>query len=235
MLAGAGIYISREANLPRGHDWLLDIERALAPRLPSVILDVGANVGQTSLALAARFPDSRIHAFEPVSATFAQLKANTALTPQITCHNLALSDRSGSAKVRVVPLSLVNSLQRGAAIGADQAAVEETLTLGTVDEFAARHGLAAIDILKTDTEGHDLAVLRGAAPLFAAHRIAAVYCEVTFSRENTLNTSFFEVFEHLSALGLRFLGLYEMFYFQTKPWNESFCNALFVDPQAAEP
>ena len=55
------------------------------------------------------------------------------------------------------------------------AAVPVSVT--TLDAYCAEHGIAEIDFLKIDTEGHDLKVLRGARERFAARAIAIVQFE----------------------------------------------------------
>ena len=40
---------------------------------PTTILDVGAHVGQTAMALARQFPDARIHCLEPFPQTYESL------------------------------------------------------------------------------------------------------------------------------------------------------------------
>jgi hypothetical protein len=47
----------------------------------------------------------------------------------------------------------------------------------TIDACAEDAGLGQIALVKIDTEGHDLAVLRGARKLLAEHRILAVQFE----------------------------------------------------------
>lgn len=54
------------------------------------ILDLGANVGSFSLWASARWPNSRIHAFEPHPGTFAMLQRNTAAFSGIQPVNAAV-------------------------------------------------------------------------------------------------------------------------------------------------
>ena len=39
---------------------------------PSLVFDVGANVGQTVADVVRRFPECKVHAFEPSPASFRQ-------------------------------------------------------------------------------------------------------------------------------------------------------------------
>jgi FkbM family methyltransferase len=221
-----GVYARRRVDLPRGVDWLLDVERLFGDRAPGLVFDVGANVGQTTRAIKRRFPAARVHAFEPVASTFQELKAQVTQLPDVQCHNVALSDQIGQRTIPVLPGSVFNSLT-SPLWSKEETAIREEVTLTTVDHFVEAHGIESIDVLKTDTEGHDLAVLEGAKQVLAANRVRCVYTEVTFSAENAQNSRFGPIYDMLSGAGFRFMGLYEMDYFQVNPWEASFCNALF--------
>jgi len=196
-----------------------------------IFLDVGANIGQTSLALVDRFPTAAIHAFEPVTSTFEHLRDATRKHRNITCHRMGLSDRAGTIEFEAAPDSVYNSIATpGHALL--PGTPREFAPVTTIDQFIASLGVAHVDLLKTDTEGHDLNVLRGASDSLSRGVIRAVFTEVTFCRENPRNTHFPEIQEFVEPLGYRFVGLYDMHWFQTKRWRESFCNALFVRDDA---
>ncbi len=109
-LERVGVYADLRRHLPRGVDWLLDVQRNLDGRAPSVALDVGANVGQTTASIKRLFPMTEVHAFEPVGTTCAQLRAATNHLTGVYCHQLALSDREGELTIPVVPGSVFNSI-----------------------------------------------------------------------------------------------------------------------------
>jgi FkbM family methyltransferase len=221
-----GLYASRRRALPRGFDWLLDVERSFSPGKPRTVLDVGANVGQTTLSVRKRFPEAAIHAFEPVSSTFATLRSSVGHLRGVHCHDVALSDQEGSRTISVLPGSVFNSLNDVSWAG-EQRTVREEIKTTTVDRFCTQHAIDVVDILKSDTEGHDLNVLKGALETLSKVGSRCVYVEVTFNRDNPNNSQFDDINQFLQALGYRFMGLYEMDFFQINPWGRSFCNALF--------
>jgi FkbM family methyltransferase len=226
-LERVGVYADLRRHLPRGVDWLLDVQRNLDGRAPAVALDVGANVGQTTASIKRLFPMTEVHAFEPVGTTCAQLRAATNHLTGVHCHQLALSDREGELTIPVVPGSVFNSIG-GARYENDGQAIPETIRLETLDRFVDEHHIREVDLLKIDTEGHDLAVLSGARSTLGRGSVRCIYVEVTFSPANRQNTLFGPVYDLLQPLGYRFMGLYELDFFQINPWNTSFCNALFV-------
>jgi FkbM family methyltransferase len=209
---------------------MLDLTRHVHNDGQRIFLDIGANVGQTSLALAARFPTAKIHAFEPVTATFESLRGATAGHPNITCHRMGVSDHVGTIEFEAVPGSVYNTIAKSS--NGRPGTPSEIAPVTKIDEFISELGVERIDALKTDTEGHDLNVLKGATVALARGVIRAVYTEVAFARANTQNTFFPLVQEFLEPLQFRFIGLYDMHWFQTKRWDQAFCNALFVRDDA---
>jgi FkbM family methyltransferase len=145
------------------------------------VIDAGANVGRWSAAMlaaahqAGRSDDLDLRAFEPSGWTFERL--TLALRGQgVNLHRMALGDRSGSSVLHVVaPGAGTNSLH--ALPGAVADGLTEEVTTTTLDSYADRAGLGHVTLVKIDTEGHDLAVLRGARTLFAEHRISVAQFE----------------------------------------------------------
>src|SRR5262249_35244366 len=59
-----------------------------------VIIDCGANIGLTSLYLAAHYPHARVYSVEPDAENFALLRLNTRAEPRITPIRAAVVGRS---------------------------------------------------------------------------------------------------------------------------------------------
>jgi FkbM family methyltransferase len=100
-------------------------------------------------------PSERVHG-ELVAATAGR---------GITCVRAACGDRPGAADLYVVEgLDELSSLHRRdlASHGMTMTALE-TVDVTTVDAYCAAQGIERVDYLKVDAEGHDLAVLQGAA------------------------------------------------------------------------
>jgi FkbM family methyltransferase len=158
--------------------WLLD----LFPRGHKMhVLDVGANVGQWSTSMLAaarqvgRAEDLDLHAFEPSSYTFARLSRALA-NQRVNLQQCALSERSGLSILHVMgPGAGTNSLH--APLERPSNTTTEDVATTTLEEYADRAGLDDIALVKIDTEGHDLAVLRGAGRLLAEQRIRVAQFE----------------------------------------------------------
>lgn len=144
-------------------------------------LDIGANVGDWSLSLLrhaaelGRADRLGLHAFEPSAYTYGLLRQRMPAT--VRTNQIALSDSGGQRRMFVVaPGAGRNSLHQGAAEDEIGASVE-TVTAATVDGYLDAAGVARVELMKVDTEGHDLAVLYGARNAFTAHRISVVQFE----------------------------------------------------------
>jgi len=159
-------------------EWVL----ALSPSGEVVnVIDVGANVGRWSRSMlaaarrAGRLGDLDLHAFEPSSYTFGRLSEALA-DERVSLKQVALCDRSGSATLHVVaPGAGTNSLHRPYREPAGTATEQVATT--TLDAFVAESGLGHVTLVKIDTEGHDLAVLKGARGLLADQRISVTQFE----------------------------------------------------------
>lgn len=85
------LYILHEIHLAGDYD--------LMPSCLAVLVDVGANVGFTSIFLAGLLPDLLVEAFEPVPVNYHRalrnVDANPAVAPRISVANLGLSSADG--------------------------------------------------------------------------------------------------------------------------------------------
>ena len=228
-LAARGAHVYTRRSLPTGVDWLLDIRRSriLGPR--PLCFDVGANVGQTVFELRSSWPGCEVHAFEPFAQPLAALRRATLGLAGVTPVPLALGEVAEERRVWPREKSVLNSLAQHPQHHTNEALLPfETVHVQTLDSYCAQRHIQRIDVLKTDTEGHDLQVLRGARQMFQARAIGFVYCEVSFLPGNLQNTPFQPVFDWLSGQDCAFLGLYETYPLHHFEEPNVFCNALFV-------
>lgn len=168
-------YARREGpNHPtrNGEYWLLEAIVQGASGSSLKLLDVGANVGdwtQRALdSLSRRSRPGTVHAFEPAPVAHAHLARRFAGDSRVTVCSMALSDRAGSAPLYVVgDMAGTNSLVNQH-IGSP-VPVEVTC----VDDYLRERAIDHVTFLKSDTEGHDLAVLRGGLGALSAGRVDA--------------------------------------------------------------
>lgn len=123
---------------------------------PRVIWDIGGNIGSASVYLAQRFPEARIHAFEPVPSNFALLEKNVAGL-NVTPHNLALGAEDGELEIADsdCPLNFGGfSFHYSGAhpVGATRVRMARPETL-------IAQGVPPPDLIKIDTEGAEWDIL----------------------------------------------------------------------------
>jgi FkbM family methyltransferase len=158
-----------------------------------VCLDIGANVGAVSLALAQRArPGGRVFAFEPAPSTFARLRENLALNPAVAGMiepvNLGLGEAEGVLRWS----EEAGNEGNGTLLGRDGVEVRVT----TVDAFVEAQRLAQVDFMKIDVESMEYEVLRGAARTLRASR-PVLYFE-TMPRSKALRGA--DIFRRIEAL-----------------------------------
>lgn len=142
----------------------------------SVIVDVGANVGDwTARILQRAVPDARALLFEPAQDALEQLHHRFDGDPRIEIVAAAVGDRSGRTTLYEEPAAGEESslVRREAPLNA----ITRDVALTTLDEELPRRGVSRVDLLKIDAEGYDLHVLRGAQRSLAAHAIAVIQFE----------------------------------------------------------
>lgn len=164
-------------------------------RTEITLFDVGAHVGDYALAARGAFGQkATIHCFEPNPSLFGTLAPRVSDDAGISCHELAVGKDTGSATLF---LDAVGS-SRGSLIRDTFNVTEKSVgashevAVTTLDEFARENDIARIDLIKLDVEGHELAVLQGAARLLADDAIEVVQFE--FGERNLASRTFLRDF-----------------------------------------
>lgn len=138
----------------------------------AVLLDIGANEGQTVASLRSSFPKAHIYAFEPGEAARAKLDSDWGSDPMLTISGQAVTSHTGTVSFDVPESGTVfGTVSREEGKGGTQ------VPCTTLDDWADELGIVEIDLLKVDTEGHDLEVIAGATCLLSHGRIRAVVLE----------------------------------------------------------
>lgn len=199
-----------------GHDPFRDIRQLSERENLSVrtFFDVGANEGGTSLKVTKQFPEARIFAFEPHPNTFARLKDATREYTAIEAVQVALGAEAGDRIMHTYENSLLNSLLPNAQFPVRFGQVSSPpmqVRCTTVDVLCTERGIKKIDVLKIDTEGFDLEVLKGAQTMLDQGAISFIYFEfndVQVSSENAAGGALFPIDEFLRRYQYRFIATY---------------------------
>jgi FkbM family methyltransferase len=229
MLRRLGYRFLRESSLPRGLDPFIDLKDIVGLHEVRTIVDVGANVGQTIGAARIVFPDADIVAFEPTPGSFEILRSRWGRDPHVRLFQTALGKTSGKGYLQCVgPTSELNRIIACPDLRYDTLHV----SVQTLDEVAEALGLKQINLLKIDTEGHEVQVLQGAQRFLDQSRVRAVLAEASFDQTDERHTNFFDLFSELDRRHFSFLGLYDVHHLGS---CIHYCNALFVNRRQVMP
>jgi FkbM family methyltransferase len=154
-------------------------------------IDVGANKGFWSKALLNNFPGQvrQVYMLDPSPENFRELTNRDdnllfeeADFDHISAHNVAAGSASGRATLYTnedgSPLASLHAHEatwKGVGFEPLRRAIEVPVV--TLDDFMAEHGIAHVDVLKLDVEGHEFAVLEGASRALREGRIDVLIWE----------------------------------------------------------
>lgn len=130
-----------------------------------LILDIGSHIGHFALVAGATNTRASVHAFEPLPRIAHALRENVAAMrlTNVTVHQVALSDRTGSASFFAVPdgMPSSSSLSKSFMDHGHQDLSQTEVTLDTLDHLAL--DTAQVTLMKIDTETTEDDVIRGGA------------------------------------------------------------------------
>jgi len=156
------------------------------PEVPFVgdvrtILDIGANIGAASVFLAATYPGATVYALEPGSHAFSLLRVNAEFLPNIQVFPFGLfscdkslplyEGRNDSVESSVFPTQRTG---QGC----------EVISLREATGFLAEQGIGQVDILKIDTEGCEVPILRSLQAYLP--EVKLIYVEYHSDRDRRL-------------------------------------------------
>lgn len=137
------------------------------------IVDIGANIGASTLYFAGNYQQARILAFEPFLESYELLVRNVQGLSQISTFNFGLFDRDKQAPLH---LGLQDSVTNSISVGSETSKDGHVLVnLREASAVLAEQNVSEIDILKLDTEGSELPILRSMSALVA--RVGVIYIE----------------------------------------------------------
>ena len=212
-------------HVPQGFEFYFDLRKYRSDYHPKVVFDVGANTGQTVIKWNRFFPKAKYYCFEPVSGTMETLKKNTAGLKNIQYCQYALGAEKKQAEISLFNDSSLNSLSEGLK---DSAAKTEIVQINTLDAFCQTESVGYIDVLKIDTEGFDIEVLKGATSMLQGHKITFIQVEAGMNPHNKLHVPLQDFVDYLTPFGYVLFGIYEQHLEWTGEKRLSFSNPVFI-------
>lgn len=205
-----------------------DLAARLAVPKP-VIVDVGANKGDTVARFVETFPTAEVWALEPHPDTFAGMAQRFAGSPRVRPRRLALSSRAGTSTLHSYTNAAINALSpveqgaEGLIDGSVVAAATVEVELQSLRQFCATEGLERIDILKLDTQGHELEILQGERELLCSGKVRFILVELLFSPLYATQAKAGEVISLLESCGFKLFDFYDFVYDETSglKWGDA--------------
>lgn len=200
-----------------------------------VILDVGANVGQTLEKYARALPNARIHSIEPFPESFQRLSETATATPRAVAYQMALGAEGGEADFHVnhayhTRNSLLTRPENGRRYYRQGSELPGTVRVSvvTLDDFCARAGIDRIHLLKLDVQGAELQVLRGGHRLLENQAIDLIFTEVMFVPHYENGPLFHDIHSVLREQGYSLYGIYDLVVASNGQLR--YANALYLSP-----
>lgn len=161
------------------------------PRCPKVIVDIGANIGLTSIFFANKYPQAKVISVEPVSSNLELLRKNTASYENNSIIRAAIWKRNGS-----IGITNANNGEWGfqTVEGVSDRGWAPAMTMSALMELC---GLEYIDLLKMDVEGAEKAIFQDASAWI--DRVGAIAIELHDDLQNGCSRNFYLAtrdFEH---------------------------------------
>jgi len=177
-------FVSTRALVPGASE--AKMIRNLSSNYP-LFIDIGANVGVWTVALAAAHPKAHVYCFEPTPNTFSMLRHNVALNrlQNVTAAQIAVSDSAGVLSFQVTEsMSILNRLaptkESAEDLYRERFTNARTIDVESIslDNFCKDRRIDRIGFLKVDVEGAEVCVLRGAEQLLRNQAIDLIFIEV---------------------------------------------------------
>jgi len=190
------------------------LRRLIANEKPGLAVDVGANRGQFAAKMRSCGYEGDMISIEPDPASFELLqKAHPSRSNQINFQG-AVGSSEGNCSLQISKSSVFNSVRRTSDLGNELfenymegvTMIEVPMKpLGTWIREAGRSFSGPI-MLKSDTQGYDLEVLRGAQDVLS--NVSVIVVEYALEHIYDGAPSGSDITEWLNKVGFRLSGLY---------------------------
>ena len=177
--------------------------RTLIPAKRKItIFDVGANVDKL-FDPCARLSAINNSFVEPGSDAFNALREKYFGMQSIHINNIALGDQPGNRDFIENTLSEMSSFLEPDEECWGAMKQRRQVEVTSIDDYCKERRIDRIDILKSDTQGFDLEVLKGAQSLLARNRIRLNFLEINFGKLYKKSARLDEIYVFLFRIWVR--------------------------------
>lgn len=170
------------------------LKRLVKPGMTAV--DVGANIGWITLHLASLVgANGKVIALEPSDWTYERLLHNI----QLNAFSWVIAERAAVGSDDISDVQML--LPRGYRLDWKDTATKQNVSLIKLDTAMAKHG--RIDFIKSDTDGYELQVFKGAREILSKYR-PILLIEVAPEAAPQSRGELIQLFSYLSEFGYQF-------------------------------
>lgn len=176
----------------------------------SVVIDVGSNIGLFIESLLTQNKNLKIYSIEPNEKLINYQIKKFKQSNNISYHQEAISDSSEMRKF-YIRNSMSHSSLNKEHFNFDESAISEIKTIKTITliEFISNQKIETIDLLKLDTEGLELDILKSIKSLLLDGKIRYLKVEVTFENLE-------EIMSYVNENNLKIIGFLNIFHLDNK-------------------
>lgn len=186
------------------------------------IIDIGAFQGDFTASFRKHFPQAKSVLFEPTPANYEALKHRFK-----GCSDIQIIDHALGNQQQVVDFYLMEDSATNSLLPSTQPFIEKTtITTQTLDNCLKQlDAIKAIHLIKVDTQGNDLKVLKGAINTLQKYT-PVLLVEMIFAPLYQNQDSYYGIMSFLESLNYDLVGIYNIHY--TTQQQLAFCDALFL-------
>lgn len=196
-------------RVPIPHSLESELRAILRARAIDTLIDIGANEGQFGRLVRDLGFRGRIISFEPGTLPFARL--GSARDDDWDIYQVALGEEAGTATLNSFGDTQLSSLHAASSFGERfwrlHAIASETVDVRRLDDLVIDLGVTpSTTFVKIDTQGHDLAVIRGGESTLA--HVAGIQIEVPVYAIYDEAPDMLDMLEAVGRLGFAPVGLF---------------------------
>ena len=192
------------AAIARGWEWdnvLRPLLDQLVPEDEPVVCEVGSNIGASLLEILAAKPRARIRSFEPSDRFRAFLKYNLQIAgfTDVTVSSDMLGRERGRGFIHTDATS-------GSIREMPHLTIHQVAQITTLDEVFRE--VDAVSFIKTDTDGHDMEVLRGGQEILRRDRpvLFFEFCPMLMCSEPAVDLGWLQTLDYTRFVCLNNFG-----------------------------
>ena len=175
--------------------------------VPATVIDVGANLGQFTIASVKTWPQAKVYSFEPLPAAYRKMESYTLGMDRVEKMQKAIGDKQGTADFHISNFDLASSiLPLGSEHKKAFPTIQETevvkVQVDTLDNCFENKNITRPCLLKVDVQGYEANVLKGAEGLL--HQVDYVLLETSFKPLYDGEETFKEINDRMESMGFKF-------------------------------